>query len=149
MILNVSLSFGLQNSETKIAAPSPNGTAIHIAKVVTLKVPTIKANAPYLLLFSEVGCHSTLVRNSVRFKPLKRKPAPSRNTKKKIPKTKMIQLIPHRRINSSITLSENGRFALLFFRRIFIYFTYFRPARNRVVELFFDLLPTESSQGML
>ena len=148
IILNVSLSFGPQNSDTKIAAPSPNGTAIHIANVVTLKVPKIKAKVPYLLLLSEVGYHSGLVKNCPKSKPLKRKPAPSRNTKKKIPKTKIIQLIPHKRINSSITVSENGRFAALLFRRMFISFSCPLTVQNRVSQQSFDLLLTESNRDM-
>ena len=149
IILNVSLSFGLQNSDTNIAAPSPKGTAIHIAKTVTLKVPTIKAKAPYLLLFSEVGCHSTLVRNSFKSKPLKRKPAPSRNTKKKMPNTKIIELIPHKRINNSMAVSENGRFAVLFLRRMFIYFSCSLTARNRASQQSFDLRRKKSIRDML
>lgn len=45
-IFNVSLSRGPQNSETKIAAPSPNGTAMSIARSVTASVPTVKASVP-------------------------------------------------------------------------------------------------------
>ena len=119
IILNVSRSFGLQNSDTKIAAPSPNGTASSIAKAVTLKVPRMRANVPYRLWFSEVGYHSGLVKNSPNFKPPKRNPAPSRNTKKKMPNTKMIALMPHKRMNSSITVSEKGTFAPLFLPSIF------------------------------
>jgi hypothetical protein len=43
---SVSLVFFPQNSETKIAAPSPNGTAISIASTVTLAVPAISASTP-------------------------------------------------------------------------------------------------------
>ena len=106
-ILKVSFSFGLQNSDIKIAAPSPKGTAINIANAVTLNVPIINASVPYLLLFRDVGYHSSLVKNSDKFNPPKRKPAPSLNTKKKIPKTKIIQLIPHNLMNTSITDSQN------------------------------------------
>jgi glycogen operon protein len=42
----VSLSLGPQNSEMKIAAPSPNGTAMIMARPVTLNVPIMRANAP-------------------------------------------------------------------------------------------------------
>ena len=42
-IFRVSLSFGLQNSEMKRAAPKPNGTAMTIARTVTLMVPVISA----------------------------------------------------------------------------------------------------------
>ena len=46
MILSVSRTRGAQNSERKIAAPRPNGTAITIASAVTLSVPTVSANVP-------------------------------------------------------------------------------------------------------
>ena len=36
----------LQNSETKIAAPSPKGTARPMAMITTLPVPRIRARAP-------------------------------------------------------------------------------------------------------
>ena len=45
-ILSVSLSLGPQNSETKMAAPSPNGTASRIATAVTDSVPTVRARVP-------------------------------------------------------------------------------------------------------
>ena len=45
-ILSVSLIRCPQNSETKIAAPMPNGTAINMASAVTLAVPAISASAP-------------------------------------------------------------------------------------------------------
>ena len=45
-ILSVSLHLLPQNSETKTAAPSPNGTAITIASTVTLNVPTMSASTP-------------------------------------------------------------------------------------------------------
>ena len=136
IILNVSLSLGLQNSDTKIAAPSPNGTAMSIAKAVTLNVPRMRANVPYRLLLNEVGYHSGLVRNCPRSNPPKRNPAPSRNTKKKMPNTKSIELMPHKRIKSSITVSESGTFAPLFFGRRFTnYSSPFRgtkPSRSTI-----------------
>ena len=45
-ILSVSFTRGPQNSETKIAAPMPNGTAITMASAVTLAVPAISASTP-------------------------------------------------------------------------------------------------------
>jgi hypothetical protein len=45
-IFKVSLSLGPQNSDTKIAAPRPKGTAIAMASTVTLKVPTVSASVP-------------------------------------------------------------------------------------------------------
>jgi len=43
---SVSFHCGPQNSEMKIAAPIPNGTAINIASTVTLAVPAINASTP-------------------------------------------------------------------------------------------------------
>ena len=43
-IFSVSFDARPQNSETKTAAPSPNGTAMSIASPVTLTVPTISAS---------------------------------------------------------------------------------------------------------
>ena len=45
-ILSVSLSLGPQNSETKMAAPRPNGTASSMATAVTDRVPTVRARVP-------------------------------------------------------------------------------------------------------
>ena len=45
-ILHISFNLGPQNSETKIAAPRPNGTAMIMAKTVTLNVPMIRAKTP-------------------------------------------------------------------------------------------------------
>ncbi len=45
-ILRISRILVGQNSEMKIAVPIPNGTAINIARQVTLPVPTIRASTP-------------------------------------------------------------------------------------------------------
>jgi hypothetical protein len=45
-IFKVSLVRWPQNSETKMAAPRPKGTAINIASSVTLAVPAISARTP-------------------------------------------------------------------------------------------------------
>ena len=103
-IFNPSLSFGPQNSEIKMAAPNPKGTEISTAKQLTLAVPKISASIPYRGLEFEDGYHSGLVRNLIRSNPPspKSKGAPSLKTKKKIPKTNRIALIPHRRIRFSM-----------------------------------------------
>ena len=44
--LSDSLARGPQNSEMKIAAPIPNGTANAMASAVTLTVPAISASTP-------------------------------------------------------------------------------------------------------
>jgi len=163
-ILNVSLNVGEQNSDTKIAAPSPNGTAINIAKDVTLNVPKINAKVPYLLLFSDVGYHSSLLKNSQRFNPLNRKLAPSLNTKKKIQKTNRIELIPQSRMKSSMTVSENGRLVALFgcirikfyLLKSIVFICKFAVAINsslkaqtQVFQQFFDHPQIKSNQGIL
>ena len=68
-----------------------------IASVVTLKVPAIIASTPYRLLTSEVGYHCSLKRNWLRLKcELPRIGKASLKTKKKMPRTKTIALMPHR-----------------------------------------------------
>ena len=61
----VSLVLPVQNSETKMAAPTPKGTAMTMARKVTLKVPTISAPTPNLVCVCEVGNHSVEKRNSL------------------------------------------------------------------------------------
>ena len=90
-----------------MAEPMPSGTAITTARVVTVSVPTISASTPNRTWLSDVGYHSVLNRNSFRFRPLNRKPAPSRNTKKKIPNTNTMALTPQARISPSISGSAS------------------------------------------
>ena len=46
IILSISFMRPVQNSEMNIAAPRPKGTAIAMARMVTLPVPTISASTP-------------------------------------------------------------------------------------------------------
>jgi hypothetical protein len=102
----ISRVFPLENSDTKIAAPRPNGTAMSIATPVTLSVPASRASVPKRTLLIEVGYHSVLVRNwPVLNSLLTRIGAPSRKTKKKIAKTKRIALTPQMRMSSSMAFS--------------------------------------------
>src|SRR5690242_13563331 len=85
--LSVSLTFPEQNSETNTAAPRPKGTAINIARKVTLSVPTMSARTPNFGVDCDVGNHSVEKMKSLK-KPenpsFARNGAPSRKTKKKM-----------------------------------------------------------------
>ena len=106
MIFKISRSLPVQNSEMKIAAPRPKGTAISIATPVTLSVPMSSASVPKRTLLIEVGYQSVLPRNSPMLNSLcARIGAPSRKTKKKIAKTKKIALMPQMRMSSSMAFS--------------------------------------------
>ena len=94
-IFNVSFVLPVQNSETKIAAPNPKGTAITIASVVTLRVPTMSAPMPYWGWTEEVGIQFLLKKNSLK-SSFARKGAPSLKTKKKMPNTNTMALMPQR-----------------------------------------------------
>ena len=103
---NTSLTLPLQNSETNTAPPSAKGTAISMASNVTQPVPTMRAPIPKRGLPGEFGNQSVVNRNFPRssFASIG---APSRKTKKRMPKTKMMALMPQRRMKTSMAFSAN------------------------------------------
>ena len=108
---SVSFTRPWQNSETNTAAPMPNGTAITIATPVTLSVPTMSASTPYCGRLSDFGIQLIEPKNSPKFS-FDRNGAPSRKTKKKMPKTKIIAEMPQSLMSSSRARSAkiaNGR----------------------------------------
>ena len=99
----------VQNSDTKIAAAKPTGTAMIIARSVTDAVPARRARMPNCGRIVDSGRQLTLVKNSsLRSSVWKRAEAPSRKTKTKIANTKMIALQPHSPMSSSMIVSVNA-----------------------------------------
>ena len=69
-------------------------------------IPAMMARMPYRLLLTEVGYHSVLKKNFNGSHFENKNPAPSRKTKKKMPKTKIMALIPQILMVVSIRNSE-------------------------------------------
>src|SRR5437773_2206740 len=105
-IFSVSRVFEPQYSDTKIAAPSPLGTAIAIARAVTDSVPARSATMPNCGWIVESGRQFALVKNSRRLRPLTSAGAASRKTKNRMLKTKKMALHPQRRIVHSMRFSD-------------------------------------------
>ena len=98
----------VQNSDTKIAAAKPTGTAMIIARSVTDAVPARRARMPNCGRIVDSGRQLRLVKNSLRSSVWKRAEAPSRKTKTKIANTKIIALQPHSPMSSSMIVSVNA-----------------------------------------